>query len=250
MDVRYIVLRLNTSRPLNDVAKWSSHAPNNNQQKGNDAMNQIMTPSTGTETTTVGQINKLIEIIRALLEKHGPEFEREAFQQALGAKGLATDLLAVVRRYVEVFAKMIVHLVTVDRGRTPEQAIAATGRKQYVTATVVAAMPKGTGANAKIIYWKPLPSDYDENGWISDDKLEELFAERHLTPVDPYSLAADNEADTAFADEHPNATHWKDVNGNWCYAAFNRWGDDERRVDVERYDSRWDDDWWFAGLAS
>ena len=33
-------------------------------------------------------------------------------------------------------------------------------------------------------------------------------------------------------------------------AAFNRWNDDERNVNVNRNDNDWNDNWWFAGLAT
>ena len=33
-------------------------------------------------------------------------------------------------------------------------------------------------------------------------------------------------------------------------AAFNRWNDDERNVNVNRHDNDWNDNWWFAGLAT
>lgn len=32
-----------------------------------------------------------------------------------------------------------------------------------------------------------------------------------------------------------------------CYATCNRWNDD-RKVNVNRNDNDWSDDWWFAGL--
>ena len=161
-----------------------------------------------------------------------------------------TDLLAVFRGYVDRFSNLIVRIISVNRSQTPEQALTATGRKQYVTAEVVAAMPKGTGAEAKVIFFKPDKSAYDKNGWISDDDLEKQYALRGLIPSDAYSLAAVNEADPAFGDEHPNTTHWKDSSGKWCYAAFNRWNDGERTVDVDRNDRDWNDSWWFAGLAT
>jgi len=33
-------------------------------------------------------------------------------------------------------------------------------------------------------------------------------------------------------------------------AAFNRWNDDERNVNVNRNDNDWNDNWWFAGLRN
>lgn len=212
-------------------------------------MSKTMTPSTEAETTTAEQINKAVANFRAMLEKRAPEFDKQVVQQVLGLTEYARDTFAVFRKYVEMFAKMIVHFVTVDRNRTPEQVITATGRKQYVDTNVVKNMPKGGGRDVRLVYFQLDRSAYDTNGWISDDKLEEQFALRHLKPADPYSLAADNEADPAFADEHPNATHWKDADSNWCYAAFDRWFA-ERRVLVVRYDDGWSGRWWFAGLAS
>ena len=219
--------------------------------KGNDAMNTIMTPSVQKNTEmTDGQIDKTADVLRAALRKHREEFNTDAAQQSLGAKGLGPDLLAVFRGYVERFSNLIVRLVRVDRARTPEQAITATGRKQYTDRSVVAAMPKGNGEEAKVVFFKPDKSSYNANGWISDDNLEKEFALRCLKPSDPYSLAAVNEADPTFADEHPNATHWKDADGKWCYAVFFHWSDVERLVRVNRHGIDWSDSWWFAGLAS
>jgi len=56
-----------------------------------------------------------------------------------------------------------------------------------------------------------------------------------------------NTDDPAFADEHPNCTHWKDGEGKWCFATFSRWGG-ERGVDVSRRDGVSRDGWWFAGV--
>ena len=83
---------------------------------------------------------------------------------------------------------------------------------------------------------------------MSDDDLEKEYDLRGLKPADPFSLGAVNEDDPALADTKPNCTHWKDANGKWCYVAFRHWGGDERIVSVFRYDDRWLDRWWFAGL--
>ena len=212
--------------------------------KGNDAMNTIMTPSVQKNTEmTDGQIDKTAVVLGAALRKHREEFNTDAAQQSLGAKGLGPDLLAVFRGYVERFSNVIVRFVRVDRARTPGEALTTTGRTQYTDRIVVAAMPKGNGEEAKVVFFKV-------DRQISDDDLDKEYESRGLTPADPFSLAAVNEADPAFADEHPNATHWKDANDKWCYAAFNRWSDSGRRVRVSRGGSDWDGGWWFAGLAS
>ena len=217
-----------------------------------------MTPSTVNDSMSDKMSDKQIEkagdnlraAFVARLREHRSEFGVYATQQALGAKGLISDMFAVFRTYVERFSKMIVRLVRPNRNQTPQQVLNATGRKQYTAASVVANMPRGTGDEAKVIFFPPDKSAYDENGWISDDNLEKQYVLRGLKPADPYSLAKANEDDPAFADEHPNATHWKDAEGKWCYVAFRRWGDGERDVDVGRSDDDWDVRWLFAGLAS
>lgn len=204
-------------------------------------MNKPMTPSA--QEMTDGQINKVTDLLQSALRKHRGELDTNAVQQALGAKGLATDLLAVFRGHVEFFSNMIIRTVIVNRDQTPEQALIATGRKQYTDNNVVAAMPKGTGKEVKVVFFKV-------GCYIGDDDLEKEYESRGLKPVDPFSLASVNEVDPAFADEHPNATHWKDSGGKWCYAAFRRWNGGERDVDVRRHGFGWGDGWWFAGLAS
>ncbi len=123
-----------------------------------------------------------------------------------------------LQKVVDENPNMIVRGAIVNRLRSPQAAIDATGRKQYVNASVVASMPRGTGAEAEIVFFRV-------GRFIKDDDLDKEYALRGLKPADPYSLAKVNEDDHAFADKHPNATHWKDSNGKWCYTAFYRGGD-------------------------
>lgn len=134
---------------------------------------------------------------------------------------------------------MIVHYgVKVYRNRTPQEVIAATGRKQYVDDKVVATMPQGEGEVVDVYYFK-------ENRHISDNDLEKRYQELGLTS-DPYAQAADNKANQSFADDHPNGTHWKNPNGEWCISAFRRWSG-ERDVNVHQDDIGWHGNWWFGG---
>lgn len=201
-------------------------------------MANTMTPS---KPITDGQIDKAIALYRAILEKHRAELASDAAQGVLGSSEYVDELYDVLRRRVEAVSDLISRFVSVNRGRTPNEALNATGRNKYVAEDVVQAMPRGAGEKAEVVFFK-VGRD------ISDDDLEKEYALRGLVPADAYSLAAVNENDSVFADDRPNATHWKDANGKWCYAAFNRWRD-ERDVDVHRDDVRdWRDFWWFAGL--
>lgn len=189
---------------------------------------------------TAGQIGKLQDLIGAALRKS--DLQNEPVQQVLEQQGaqVIDEMVAVFRKYVEAMSDMIVRRVRVDRSRRPQQALDATGRTQYTNDSVVRRMPRGEGEEVEV-YLFPVRCD------ISDDDLEKEFALRSLKPVDPYTLAAVNESDPAFADSHPNATHWQDSDGKWCHAAFGRWGG-VRNVYVNRHDNDWSDVWWFAGL--
>ncbi|OGG73207.1 hypothetical protein A3A38_02325 [Candidatus Kaiserbacteria bacterium RIFCSPLOWO2_01_FULL_53_17] len=199
-------------------------------------MDKTMTPS----AITAGQIGKIQELLGARLRKS--RLPSEPVQQVLATQGdaVADEMLAAIRTRVEAICNMIVRHVNVNRARTPQEALKATGRNVYANDSVVKTMPKGEGDEAEVHFFK-------HSRWISDDDLEEEYEKRGLTAVDPYSLAAVNEADPGFADTHPNGTHWKDANGKWCYAAFDRWLDG-RRVNVHRRGNDWRGDWWFAGL--
>ena len=205
-----------------------------------DAMTtKIMTPSVETKTTTEGQITKATANYRAMLEKHAPEFNSEAVQVVLGQPELASEMLAVFRKRVEAVSNMVTRRAKVDRNLKPRDALVATGRNLYVDDGVVKAMPKGEGEDSETIFFKV-------GRWVSDDNLEKEFELRGLVPQDPYTLAKVNQDDPAFADDKPNGTHWKDKDGNWCFAAFDGWGGD-RGVDVDRIRSGWSGGWWFAG---
>lgn len=204
-------------------------------------MGKSMTPS----AITPGQIAKFLDLQAAALRKSG--LPSEPTQQVLEYHGsvLAAEFVASVRKRVEATINLIVLRAKADRSRTPEQVLAATGRRQHVDNDVVAAMPRGKGAKVETVFFKLDLSK--KGGYISDDDLEKEFEFRNLEPEYPDSLAAINEADPAFADEHLNCTHWRDAKGNWCYAAFRRWDGGERGVSVSRHGRGWNDDWWFAG---
>ncbi len=100
---------------------------------------------------------------------------------------------------------------------------------------------------AEVVFFKPRPEAFTD-GVITDEALEKEYVFVGLVPADPYSLASVNEADAEFADEHPNATHWKDAAGKWCFVTFYQWHDGERFVYVYRDDYDLNDDWLFAGF--
>ncbi len=201
--------------------------------------------TTASRPMTNGQIENAVAKLRDALRKHRTEFGSEPVQLVLGVENLGMELLAPFRKRVEAVSNLIVRRVTVNRTRTPQSMLDATGRKQHTNQDVVDAMPRGEGEKAEVYFFKP---DLTERGgWISDADLEEEFESRGFAPADPYTLGAVNEVDPAFTDSHPNGTHWKDAQGRWCFAAFGRWYD-EPSVSVHRSDDDWDGRWWFAGV--
>lgn len=204
-------------------------------------MAQTMTPSIQNQADmTDGQIDKAVDIFRAALRKHRSELKSGVAQQALSVDGLGMELLAVFRKRVEAVSDVIVRRVPVNRTRTPQDMLGSTSRKQYVDNAVVKAMPKGEVDEVDVFFFKL-------GHYVSDAELDQEYALRGLKAADPYSQGAVNEADPAFADDHPNGTHWKDGADKWCFAAFYRWLD-ERIVYVRRDGSGWAGGWWFAGL--
>ena len=200
-------------------------------------MAKTMSPS---ETITAGQIGKIQEILGAALRKSN--LQSNPTQQVLETQGdvLATELVVVILKRVEAVSNIIIRCVSVNRDHSPQGILDATSRKQYTNSDVVAAMPKGKGGKAEVVFFKL-------GHYVSDNDLEKEYELRGLKPADSYSIAAINEVDPTFADEHPNTTHWKDTNGNWCYIGFRRWND-RRYVYVYRRAYNWYDSWWFAGL--
>ena len=208
-------------------------------------MTQIMTPSD--KPITDGQIDKAVAAYKAMLVKHRTELASEAAQEVLGQDDYINEQVGVLRKRIEAVSKMIIRKVKVDRTKKPQQVLDATGRKQYTDRSVVDSMPCGVGEDVEVFFFKPEPSEYTRPGYMSDDDLEKALARRGLT-ADPYAQAKANGDDPAFADTHPNGTHWKNGDGKWCFATFDQWSGDGRVVSVDRDGGGWGDDWWFAGV--
>ena len=204
-----------------------------------DAMAKTVTASQ--QMMTDGQIDNVVDKFRAALCQHRREFLFDAVQRLLGAENLGMECLTPFCALVEAQSDFIFRRVKVDRSRTPQAVLNATGRNQYINKDVVNVIPKGEGEEVEVIF-------FNLDRPVSDADLAKEYDFRGLKPADPYSLAAVNEADPAFADQQPNTTHWKDSAGKWCYAVFNQWRSGERHVHVYRYGTGWHGTWWFAGV--
>jgi hypothetical protein len=141
--------------------------------------------------------------------------------------------------------------VRVNRSRSPQQAIEATGRALNIDREVVASMPKGDGDEVEIVFFKIVlfKLDIPKQHCLSDSDLKNEYLLRGLRPADPISIAAVNEADPAFADRKPHTSHWKDAKGCWCYITFHCWGG-KREVVVHSNNDDHKDNEWFAGIRA
>lgn len=194
-------------------------------------MTTFMTPSRMTE----GQLDKAVDLYRAMVRKHSSEFSSDAVQQVLGQPDYVAEQVAVLRHRVEAVSEMIVRPFKIDRTKTVEQMISALGRKEYVNHDVLATMPL-EGPDEGEMYFFPVKQ------YIPVAEQPAELAKRGLVPH-PVAQIQVNIDNPSFADEHPNGVQW---DGN-AYAAFGRWHGG-RRVVVDRDDGDWDDSGWFAGV--
>lgn len=197
---------------------------------------------TAPKQMTDGQIEDLVSKLRDAARKHRDELGSEAVQEALGTDNLGMVLFAPFRKLVEMVSNMFTRNISgVNRTQTPQEALDATGRKQYTNQSVVDAMPRGEGENVELKFFE---LDYDP----FPKELDAEYKSRNLK-ADPFALSKHMQDDPSFADERPVACQWDlDENGRASYAVFDRW-DGGRFVDVFRRDDRWDRRYRFAGVC-
>lgn len=127
-----------------------------------------MTPSSN--TITDGQTAKFQELLGAALRKCG--LPSGPTQQVLEHQGkvLIDEFITSLRKRVEMIGDVIIRIVSVNRTRTPQEALNATGRAQYTDASVVATMPRGKGKKVKIEFYKP--GRYMTNEELEKDAID------------------------------------------------------------------------------
>lgn len=131
--------------------------------------------------------------------------------------------------------KSFIKHMKINRTLTIKELIDKLGYKQYLNEEVVKTL-KNTGPKIGEIEFFKL------NKTTTVSEVEKEYQTRNLVP--------DLGAVLACLIENPKMLDEK----NWigvqmednCFATFDRW-DGERRVNVLRYDDRWDGNYWFAG---
>lgn len=183
------------------------------------------------QSITDGQIENVVARLRDALRKHRNELGSEPVQQVLGVENLGMELLEPFRKRIELVSNVITCHVKVDRTKTPQEVINATGRtKWYIDEEVLAEMPREGFKEGEVVIFE---LDYDP----TVDELDREYEIRGLQP-DPYAVAQVAINDPAFADERLLSVQWRDKCGRACCAIFRRFGAG-REVDV-----RWRGLWW------
>ena len=137
-------------------------------------------------------------------------------------------------------------VATVDRERSAEAALEATGMALYTDATIMMNLPKGKGSEVRVVYFQC--ESVCEKGYISHEDVEKEYERRNLKPADPISLAAVIEGDPEFVDSIPHGMQWRDSAGKICWMVFSTWQGD-RYVEQGHADGGWHGrHWWFAGF--
>jgi len=168
-----------------------------------------------------------------VIENHWPEL-REVIEPAL---------LKTINEFLEQRRNTIIRIVPrMDCTRTPQAVLDATGRHYYPNPSVINTMPaidSGILENVEVVFFR-LGRDVD------DVELVREYEKRGLVSH-PYAQAWVNEADPAFADEHPNCTHWENGEGGWYFLSFFRQAS-ERCVRADLVVMHWGRGFWFAGV--
>ncbi len=129
--------------------------------------------------------------------------------------------------------------VSVNRLRSPQEAIDATGRVQYGVHHLIAAIPKGEGDEVEIVFFRPRL--LTRKFCLPHSELQQQLEVHGLKPADPMSVAAVNAIDPHLADDVPHYTYWEDDNGRY-EISFHIWSG-ERRVHIgPRHGSVWYND--------
>jgi hypothetical protein len=116
-------------------------------------MTKIMNAS-DVKVMTDGQIENAVSKLRDALRTHRSEISSDVAQQVLGVENLGMLMFEPFRERTEVISNLIVRLVKgINRARTPQEVLDATGRKQYTDRKVVDSMPHGEGDEGEVVFF-------------------------------------------------------------------------------------------------
>jgi hypothetical protein len=195
---------------------------------------------------TDDQIERAAEILRRTLRSHRNELPYDSVEYLLGGmlkgSGFGEVLLRAVHKCVDEL--VILRRVKVDRSRTPQAALAATGQRLMAAPQDVETIPRGKGDTVVIGLFRVL-----DRYTIQRGDLDMHFKFHGLIP-DPIALAALAEADPAFVDVYTPATQWRGSNGSYYGMSFNK-NRGERSILINEMKDHpaaaWSCRFWFGG---
>jgi len=205
-------------------------------------MEKTMSPSR--KVITEPQVDKLKNMFVAAVRKTNP-FSDEAQVLIEDEWDLVRDELLeanvnALNTVLDRKRNTITVTVEVLRGRTGQQVLDTTKRRQYTSASSVPSIPLTPDGPTKgvFVWFKP--------GRRMSDAEIELERAKYGVVQDLEMQAQYNADHLEFADDHPNGDSWQDVDGNWHFAHFYCWIDG-RRVDVSQSELAWGVNTWFGG---
>jgi hypothetical protein len=194
---------------------------------------------------TDGQIEDAVDKFRAAMCKHRTYVSAPVAQTVLGLPNVGMVLFATFLKHAEAISNHMVRTVMVQRGRSLEDALNATGCVQYTDPAVMESVPRGEEGAVEVVLFKPDFSAYPGMS-ASDEDLEQELVAQGLRLGGPRTAVAVYETDSSLMDGRPFGTHWKDADGNWCFLTLGRWRHGRRRIDVGRSVRKWNNGWWFV----
>lgn len=154
---------------------------------------------------------------RDALFKHNGEISQDVMEQILETRDCGMIMYEALRRQAEEITKQVVRRVDkVDRTMDPFEMLdifRQNGFTMLVNDEVAASMPRGSGEDAVIIRFCKAEE------FTTCDGLEEQHGHWSV-PADPYSLMGLAMADLTFVDKYQPLTHWRGLNGRWCYLEY------------------------------
>ena len=120
------------------------------------------------------------------------------------------------QRYDQEINLMVCTGVRVNRTRTPQEMLDATGRYVKIMCAEgydLNEMSRGEGEEVTIYF-------FNTPRTMSFEEILQECDQKGLVPADPYSLAALNEEDPEYAYIAPNLTFWKSADGWWRTLEF------------------------------
>jgi hypothetical protein len=200
-------------------------------------MSNTMSPS----KMTNDQVNKLLELVRAYVQKHGANYTSKDVQFALESKELASSMFRPFSTLVEAQAEMFTRTVTVNRDQSPLSAFESiTSHQQFLNETVVKEIPLESGEEVTLCFF-PIKK------LMTCAEYAAALDGLGLKP-DPMAQAAFNQANPEFADKCPNNTQWQNEAGEFCCALWDGWHGN-RRVLVNEFSGGWSDRWFACGVS-